>query len=571
MQDSADVLVIGGGGAACRAAVEAADAGAKVAMVLKGKLGKSGATAYKVAEMAGFNAADAQVDPLDSPEEHYKDIMRAAYGMADPELARIVAEEAPQALKKLEEWGVTFERDGDRYLEFTSCFSTRPRTHVIKGHGEPIIDALVREIRKRDISVYENCQVTNLFIQDNRCIGAGILGEDGELYPFAAGAVILATGGAGQLFARNLNPPDICGDGYTLGYEAGAQLINMEFMQVGLGISHPIVNLLNAWIWSARPLLTNRFGEPVLERYLPPDITLDVVMDAHARHFPFSSADPARYIEIAVQGEIAAGRGTDEGGIYLDLTSVTASYLNSVPPEDSFRKMWPITRDFLLARGVDVSKQKVQIACFGHAINGGLRIDARGATTISGLFAAGEVAGGPHGADRLGGNMMVTCQVFGARAGRFAAAEARGQKKAREIPPTLVAEGKAVLKERAGRAVNVSAMKANLQEAAQRCLIVRRNEAGLQEFLDTVHVLRQEIAAAPPAAPNRALWELQSLLTVGELMATAASARKESRGSHFRTDYPQRDDKGFGRPFCITRGAGGPCIAALDFEAGKRS
>ncbi|WP_221040411.1 FAD-binding protein [Gelria sp. Kuro-4] len=566
MQGSVDVLVIGGGGAACRAAVAAADAGAKVAMVLKGKLGRSGATAYKVAEMAGFNVADAQADPLDSPEEHYRDIMQAAYSMADPKLARVVAEEAPQALQKLVEWGVPFERDGDHYLEFTSCFSNRPRTHVIKGHGEPIIEALVREIRKRAIAVYEDCQVTNLFIKDGRCVGAGILDEDGVFHALAAGAVVLATGGAGQLFARNLNPLDICGDGYTLGYEAGAQLINMEFMQAGLGISYPIVNLLNAWIWSARPVLTNRLGEPVLERYLPPDITPETVMDAHARHFPFSSADPSRYIEIAVQSEIAAGRGTDEGGVYLDLTRITDAYLNSLPPEDAFRKMWPITQDFLSARGVDVAKQKIQIACFGHAINGGLRIDASGATTVPGLFAAGEVAGGPHGADRLGGNMMVTCQVFGARAGRAAAAEGRNRER-REIPATLVAEEEARLKARAGRAVDVAALKARLQQAAQTHLLVRRSEAGLREFLNTICLLREEIKAAPAAAPSRRVWDLQSLLTVGELMATAARVRRESRGSHFRADYPERDDENFGRPFAISRGSAGPDLVPYEFEA----
>ena len=489
-----DVIVVGGGGAACRAAIAAADSGTRVAIVVKGRLGKCGATAYKVAEMGGFTVADGQVDPEDSPEKHYDDIMAAAQGMADPQLAQIVAEEAPLALKSLEAWGVPFERDGERYLEFLSCFSTRPRTHVIKGHGEPIIRALIREIEKRKIPVYEDSLVTNLFIQNGECIGVGILDRLGHYRTCAAGAVVLATGGAGQLFKRNMNPPDICGDGYTLGYEAGADLINMEFMQAGIGISHPIMNVFGPWLWSAHPQLTNATGTPFLSDYLPPGLSPEDVMDVHSAHFPFSCSDNSRYVEIALQTELTEGRGTPEDGVNLDFRWVTGEYLESLPPDGPFRRMWPITRDFLLGRGVDVMRMPIQIACFGHAINGGLRIDGHGATTIPGLYAAGEVAGGPHGADRLGGNMLVTCQVFGARAGSGAARYAQKRTQGR-IPVPLAAEEERKLRARCSKVIPVQKLKATLQSAAQSGLLIRRSQQGLNSFLGTVAAIRREIDA----------------------------------------------------------------------------
>jgi len=555
-----DVLIIGGGGAACRAAIEAAGVGVQVTMILKSKLGKSGTTAYKVAEMAGFNAADGLVDPGDCPEEHYKDIIRAGACMADPALARIVAEEAPLAFETLKEWGVLFEMDKGHFLEFQSCFSTRPRTHVIKGHGEPIMKALIERIkRKENIKINEDCTVTNLFVQDGECVGAGFLDKSGRYHIIAAGAVIIATGGAGQLFANNLNPPDICGDGYTLGYEAGAELINMEFMQAGLGVVYPVVNILNAWIWSAYPDIKNRYGEHFLKNYLPKGINEEDVMDAHSHHFPFTSADASKYLEVAIQGEIAEGRGTDEGGIYLDLTKITDDYLNSLPEEDDFKKMWPITRDYLLTKGVDVSKKPVQIACFGHAINGGLKINAEGKTTVSGLYAAGEVAGGPHGADRLGGNMMVTCQVFGARAGRFAAREAQSKGKVC-LSESSIKQEKDSLFNNIGKGVDVKALKVRLQKEAQSKLLVRRNKKGLEEFLNTIYNLRDEVKKVPSSVPKREVWEFLSLARSGEIMAKAALARCESRGSHFRTDFPDRNDEEYGFPQIIFKTNSGPKI-----------
>lgn len=549
---SADVLIVGGGGAACRAAIAAADLGAQVTMVVKGRLGMTGATAFKISSMSGFTVADGQVDPADSPERHYEDIMAAAHGMADPKLARVVAEEAPLALRCLEGWGVPFEREKGKYLEFRGCFSTRPRTHVIKGQGE-IMRVFLAEVMKRNIAIHEDCLVVNLLIQDGTCIGVGALDKAGRYRTYEAGAVVLATGGAGQLFKRNMNPPDICGDGYRLGYDAGAEMINMEFMQAGIGVSYPRTLMFKTWLWSAHPQLTNILGNRFLSNYLPRGLSEEQVMDLHSSHFPFSTSDDSRYLEIAIQAELAEQRGTPEQGINLDFPGVTNEYLESLPPDSSFRKMWPITRDYYLSCGLDLMRQPIQVACVGHAMNGGLRIDEQGGTSIPGLYAAGEVAGGPHGADRLGGNMLVTCQVFGARAGSFAARYARGRTRS-GISNSLVAAEKQKLHAQCGKAIQVQGLKESLQVAAQSGLLIRRSHLSLTGFLDTVNEIRKEIDQAPDAdVYDWGVWELGSLLCAGEIMAKQALLRRESRGSHFRVDFPQRDDLNFSKPLVTTR------------------
>lgn len=252
-----DVLVIGGGGMAGRAAIEASRQGARVTMVMKGEFGKSGTSAARVAEAAGYNVADGLVDPEDNPAEHYKDILAAAAGMCDERLARIVAEEAPETLRELERMGVPFHMNGDRYLEVVGCFASRPRMHVIPGHAEPIVAAQRREILGLGVPVYEHTMITSLLVRDGICLGALGLDARGDLVVFQAAATVLGTGGAGKLFLHNLNPPDITGDGYALGYRAGADLVNMEFMQAGPSIVHPLHTILNAWLPALYPRLTN--------------------------------------------------------------------------------------------------------------------------------------------------------------------------------------------------------------------------------------------------------------------------------------------------------------------------
>lgn len=543
---STEVLVIGGGGMAGRAAIEVIRQGARVAMVMKGEFGKSGTSAARVAEAAGYNVADGLVDPADNPEEHLKDILAAAAGTCDERLARIVAEDAPETLREFERLGVPFHMDGERYLEVVGCFASRPRMHIIPGHAEPIVAAQRKEILARGIPVHEHTMITTLVVQDGSCVGAVGLREDGELVLFQAAATILGTGGAGKLFLHNLNPPDITGDGYALGYRVGAELVNMEFMQAGPSIVHPVHNILNTWLLTLYPRLTNAKDEEFLERYLPPNWSMRQCLDARSAHYPFSVYDGSQYFDIAIQKELTADRGKAHGGIFLDLSRSRPEDLPDTPRGRDVRRLYGITREYIRTNyGVDIAEQPIEVACIGHAINGGLRIEPTAESTVPCLYAGGETAGGPHGADRLGGNMNLTCQVFGRRAGRSAAQRARE----RGIPPVSAR----LIKAEQGRLMALQAqrgslgpgqLKRGIQECMWRNLLVVRSDASLRTCLGELEGLRGRMAGINVDGPAQlsGLLEVDSLLTVAEIMAKAAFMRTESRGSHYREDYPQRDD-----------------------------
>jgi succinate dehydrogenase/fumarate reductase flavoprotein subunit len=542
-----DVLVIGGGGMAGRAAIEASRHGARVAMVMKGTFGKSGTSAARVAEAAGYNVADGLADPADNPDEHLRDILAAAAGTCDERLAYLVAHEAPESLYELERIGVPFHRDGERYLEVLGCFATRPRMHIIPGHAEPIVAAQRREILGRGIPIYEHAMITALLVQDGSCLGALGVCEDGSLLVFEAAATVLGTGGAGKLFLHNLNPPDITGDGYALGFRAGAELVNMEFMQAGPAIIHPVHNTLNAWLLAPHPHLANGRGEGFLEQYLPSGWSREQCLDARSLHYPFSVYDGSQYFDIALQKEVLAGRGTPRNGVVLDLSRARFEELPDTPRGQDVRRLCGITREYIQRQfGVDIAQQPVEVASIGHAINGGVRIEPSAESTIAGLFAGGESAGGPHGADRLGGNMNLTCQVFGRRAGRSAAARARDHG-IPSVPQDLVEAEIEVLRRLAARRgqVGPGQIKRAIQECMWRHLLIVRSEGSLGACLAEIERLREQTASLNVVGAQQLVdaLEVENLLTVGEIMARSALLRTESRGSHYREDYPQRDDR----------------------------
>ena len=534
-----DVLVIGGGGAAGRAAIAAHDAGANVLIAVKGRLG-GGATGFSMSEMAGYNSPDGAADPGDCPEQYYNDIMEAALGMADPAAVRVLAENAEDTVRQLEEWGVHFERNPDGgYFAFLSCYSNKARTHVIKGHGEPIVKAQGEQIRKRNIAVREGMTVCALVMEDGAVSGAVAMDAKGIPIALEAGAVVVATGGATQTIQRNMNPAEVSGDGYAMAYRAGAELVNMEFMQAGMGFSHPACSLINAYIWGGHPTLTNRNGDEFMSASLPDGLGWRDVMDEHRKHFPFSSRDCSRWLEVSVQRELAEGRGSVHKGIGADFSMMTDEFVAGLSNRYGIHRMWPIAREYFLTKGIEVLSGDTEVACFAHAVNGGIRVNQRAESSLPGLFAAGETAGGPHGADRLGGNMMVTCQVYGRLAGEHAAAFAKRHGNARagakafkksfdELAPILFAR------------VDAVEIRRLLADAGQRHLLVRRTETGLQNFLETVASLKDGFhSASVDECTTTANLSAHNLLISAELMATAALNRRESRGSHFREDYPE--------------------------------
>lgn len=540
-----DVLIIGGGGAGCRAAIEAADCGAQVLLVNKGTAGQSGATAFPVAEMAGFNFGD--TTRKGEVESHIRDIVDAGQGMADEKLAALLACGAPKSASELEKWGVKFETDGDGYYIFKSCFSNTPRTHVIKGHGEPIIHAEMRQILTRpSVRIINDLAITELCLSDGACIGACGVTCSGEAAVISSGAVIMATGGSGQAFAKNMNPSDITGDGYAMAYAAGAELVNMEFMQIGIGFSWPIVNIFNGYLWEGLPGVSGRNGMDIFTTVLPEGISSDDVMHEHRRHFPFSTSDNSKFLEIAVQRAINLGYASAHGGIRVNFSHMTEEYVRSLKDDCGIGHMWALARDYMLSKNVDLVQDEMEISCFAHAINGGIKIDENASSSVDGLFAAGECAGGPHGADRLGGNMMVACQVFGRIAGERAAAYALKHK--RENVATVLSEKTDYI---TAKRLNLGPMLNSLRREAQRCLLVDRTAEGLTTFLTFAANMEREIMAAPAADERTAAnMSICNMLLTTKLMAKSALARRESRGAHHRADCPGKDAC-FGRPQII--------------------
>lgn len=552
-----DVLVIGGGGAGARAALSAAESGARVVLALKGFLGTSGATAYRVASVGGFQAATGIVDPGDSPDEHFSDIVRAAQGMCNERLARIVATEAPAMLEDLVARGVELDTRDGRPVISTGCFASRPRMYWILGHGHSIVHVLKPAIAARGVDVRERVIATSLLAADGACAGAILLDREGRLLAVRARATILCTGGAARLFVPSIVPPEITGDGYALAYRAGAALANLEFIQCGFGVVQPVTYLLGPHLWRLVPELRNATGEAFLDRYLPPGVTAEGCATARASHYPFSSRRPERFIDVAVHAEILGGRGTATGGILLDFGGRSAR-LALLPP--AVRLRWNYLCQKLGEHGVNPDETPIEVSIFGHAFNGGVLIDEWGRSSLEGLYAAGEAAAGPHGADRLGGNMLMTSQVFGRRAGHAAAEAARAARPPELDGAALDAEERRLARmRRPADGPRLEDLLGRLQRRMWRVAIVR-DDASLRGCLAEIAGIEAALRGARVADADdlRRAIEIENLLLVGRLVTTAALARRETRGSHYRADFPDTDDAAWGRSIVLRCAAGEP-------------
>lgn len=540
-----DVLVIGAGVAGMRAAVAAQDSGARVILAVKGTIGASGASCYTVTEASGFGVADGRRCAEDSPDVHYADVMRAGHGMCDPEVVRTLVDEALGTVQELEAFGVEFEKENGDYLVSQGCFGSLPRNYNLRGHGTKIVRAL-RQVLNGNTQILENVMITELLVQKGRCTGAVALTPEGDVTVIRAGAVILAGGGAGRLFRYSLNPKEMTGDSYALGYLAGAELMNMEFMQVGMGVLAPGTSILNSWIWSLHPEVTDRSGASVFPAVFPDGVSCEAAMDAKSVHYPFSSESPSKNIELAIQRTIAEGRGLEHGGVRLDARNALRS--GQRKELQLFDDMWRLTNSWFLSRGIDAEHAPMEIACFAHAINGGLKIDKAARTTLPGLYAAGEASTGPHGADRLGGNMLVTCVVFGRIAGENAAKEALARQETepctapRQTRPRTAGSGKPARQ-----------IMDELQSAMLRDLLVIRSEEKCIRLRNELTRLNAE--AADASFDGTDAWtpyQLRNMLLTAGLMLDAAQARKESRGSHYREDYPC-EDPAYAQPIIIKK------------------
>ncbi|HEY3173768.1 MAG TPA: FAD-binding protein [Thermoanaerobaculia bacterium] len=523
-----DVLVVGAGGAGLRAAIEALTRGASVGVVCKSLLGK----AHTVMAEGGIAAAMANVDPADDWRTHFRDTMRGGKYLNNWRMAQIHAQEAPDRVRELEQWGALFDRtaDGDILQRAFGGHTFKRLCHVGDRTGLEMIRTLQDRGVQMGFHVYMECAVTRLLKDGGRVCGAvGYWREQGRFVVFRAKSVVLATGGIGKAWKITSNSWEYTGDGMSLAYDAGAELLDMEFVQfhpTGMVWPPGVQGLLvTEAVRGEGGVLRNRLGERFMERYDPEKLDLST-RDVVAR---------------AIYTEVREGRGTEHGGAYLDISQKPADYVK--------RKLPSMYHQFLELADVDITKGPMEVGPTCHYMMGGVRVDAETAeTTVPGLYAAGEVAAGLHGSNRLGGNSLSDLLVFGRRAG-LAAAEHADRAPAGSPDETQIEEATREMLAFFERPEGDSpyAVHRDLTETMQSLVGIFRDEEDLERGLTKIREL-QERAGRVRVEGSRLFnpgWhlarDLKAMLTVSEAVARSALARKESRGAHSRTDFPKSD------------------------------
>jgi succinate dehydrogenase / fumarate reductase flavoprotein subunit len=571
-----DVLVIGAGGAGLRAAIAAQASGARVGLVCKSLLGK----AHTVMAEGGAAAALGHVDPADSWQVHFRDTMVGGKLLNNWRMAQLHASEAPDRVRELEAWGAVFDRTADgRILQRPFGGHSYPRlAHVGDRTGLEMIRTLQDRAVASGVEVFMECTVTRLITGGGGVTGAlGYWRTTGAPVLFEANAVVLATGGIGRAYTITSNSWEYSGDGHALAYHAGAELIDMEFVQfhpTGMVWPPGVRGLLvTEAVRGEGGILRNNDGERFMWRYLPEDRRAEyAATDEEAARWVTAAAagrvpDARRPPELstrdnvarAIYQEVREGRGSPHGGVFLDI-----SYL----PADHVRRKLPSMYDqFLELADVDITKAPMEVGPTTHYMMGGIKVDAEtGASVVPGLFAAGEVAGGMHGANRLGGNSLSDLLVFGARAGAGAAAYAAATGANPYLDPVQVRgaihELDAPLERRSGE--DPYALQRDLQDTMHRLVGIFRLEADLREALARLGELRtrwHDVAVTGGRAYNpgwNLVFELRNLLVVSEAVTRSALQRTESRGAHSRIDFPSPDDEGWaGLNGVVRRGADG--------------
>ena len=539
-----DVLVVGAGGAGCLAAMATADAGARVVLIEKGRLGVTGSTFDPFTWGKGIIAAVEGYNPTNDPQVHVREAMAAARGMANPALVEAVAYDVPDRFRELLNMGLRFIPS-----QVGSCFGETMKGIVIDQPS--LARAFKREVGARAIQVIERTMVTGLLSDGDRCTGAVAITNTGQVIACQARAVILATGGASPVFRYNFNASGLTGDGHVMALCAGAELANLEFYQAILGTTQPARVFLPQWYMAGSPPFYNVNGHRFLPDYLPAGIDADDLVMERSFHGPFSSSRPSGWVDIAIDAEIQAGRGTavwkDENrlaGVYCDFASLRPELRHELDQRHLPALAW------LKARGLDFEADPIPVAPFAHAFNGGIVINEEGTAGVPGLYACGEVAAGPHGANRLGGHMFAVLLVFGRRAGRQAAEWA-----AHTPPPALDRGGLKREIERIGalRAQVGDVRPHNIRKAIQRAMspiMIAKDAARLGAAAETLTEIKQARIGRIGLHSQPDLFEavsVSNLLEIATILAQAAQLRRESRGPHYRTDFPQENSDMFDR------------------------
>ena len=522
-----DVLIIGSGGAGSRAAIEVDDAGLKATIVSKGLSFRSGCTG--MAE-GGYNAVFKTVDKDDSIETHFKDTLKGGSYLNDEKLVNILVNESPKRLIDLENFGALFDRKENGEIDQRPFGGQTYRRTCYQGDrtGAELLNALKEEIIKRDIECIEEVMITSLVTADDEVIGAtGLNLKDSSLIYFQAKSVILASGGAGQLYPVTSNTFQKNGDGYAIAYRAGANLVDMEQVQFHpTGMIKPESKkgvLVTEAVRAEGGKLINKDGERFMSKYAPEKMEL-ATRDVVAR---------------SIYQEIIEGRGTENGGVYLDISHLDDDYIDE--------KLETMVLQFDNV-GVDIKHEPIEVAPTAHHFMGGLKINEDASSSVKNLFGAGEVCGGVHGANRLGGNALADTQVFGKIAGESASKAAKKtelktndemvQKEASKIE-NLIKEG----------SIKPQEFKDNIKNLMWEKVAIVRDEKTLNEALGELQEMEKDLVKLDVSDKKQYNTELVTALEVINMVeiciltVKSAIIRRESRGAHFRSDFPETKDE----------------------------
>ncbi len=556
-----DVLIIGAGGAGLRAAIEASAAGISVGLVCKSLLGK----AHTVMAEGGIAAALANVDDRDNWKVHFADTMRGGQYVNQWRMAELHAKEAPDRVRELEAWGAVFDRTKDgRILQRNFGGHKYPRlAHVGDRTGLEMIRTLQDHGVHQGIEVYMEHTILALLKDDGRVVGAfGYERERGRFKIFRAKAIVLATGGIGRAYKITSNSWEYTGDGHALAYEAGAELIDMEFVQfhpTGMVWPPSVMGILvTEGVRGEGGILTNKEGRRFMFDEIPENYRAQTAgSEEEGWNYCQGDKDARRppelltrdHIARCIVREIKEGRGSPHGGVYLDIAWIKQKLPNAA--EYIKKKLPSMYHQFKQLADIDITEQPMEVGPTTHYIMGGVHVDAdTEMSRVSGLFAAGECAAGINGANRLGGNSLSDLLVFGKRAGEFAAKFAKENSLGKIDTEDIDAVAREALEpfERAA-GENPYEVQKELQEIMQDKVGIVRNEAEMKSALEQLRSLQQRAGRAGVVGHREfnpgwhTALDLKNLLTIAEAITVAALKRKESRGAQFREDYPNKDDK----------------------------
>ncbi len=558
-----DVLIIGAGGAGLRAAIEASSTGLKVGLVCKSMLGK----AHTVMAEGGIAAALANVDERDNWKVHFSDTMRGGHYINNWRMAQIHAKEAPDRVRELEAWGAVFDRTKDgRILQRNFGGHKYPRlAHVGDRTGLEMIRTLQDHGIHQGIDVHMEVTVVRLLKDGDRISGALAYDrERGRFRVFHAKAVVLATGGIGRAFRITSNSWEYTGDGHALAYNAGADLIDMEFIQfhpTGM-IWPPSVRgiLVTEGVRGEGGILLNNKGERFLFGNVPDNYKAQTAADAEEGwRYVLGDKDAHRPPELLTRDhvarcivqEIKEGRGSPHGGVFLDIAWTKEKLDNA--EEHIKRKLPSMYHQFKQLAGMDITKEPMEVGPTTHYVMGGVLVEAdTQMSTVPGLFACGECGAGINGANRLGGNSLSDLLVLGQRAGQYAARFAKDKGDTRVDEEEIDAakrEALAPFDRPVPDAGNAYQIQYELQDAMQDLVGIVRNGEEMEQALVKIGELKEK-AQKVGAVGNReynpgwhTVLDLGNLLTVSEAVARSALERKESRGAQFRVDYPEKSEE----------------------------